>query len=505
MVTNGVDAGGLEVRKYAVHPATVVSSNLRRSLVIFGGAFVYTLVAALAIQTIILPVLLPQLHAGHGLMVGHDSVTFQAMASEMATRIQAHGWGEWKLVQNPPGIVGITAAVYALTGLHEPYVVLPIYSALYALSTTCVYRIIRILSGSEGGARAAAAAFLLLPSATMIYADLHKDAWSSAGILLLITACVETEARRAKSFLTVLYSVVVSCVALALIWVVRPYLVKLTLGGILFGFATLVAANAIFGRNWRREVGRYIGYLAILSVMVVISVSSDAALMDSPIRAPTFIVKSSLPSRANANTSGYGNPGLASRENPSLLVSRNPLIQRTIGAVLSVREGVLGAAGGSVVDKDVRFPSFSDFLLYIPRALQIGLFAPFPSMWFEPGMTAGARLMRLVSGAEMCLTYGMMLGWIFFIPSISRDRIAACLFVIVACLAVIGVMSLAMPNIGTLYRMRYPLFMLIVGLGAAGWAILLAKIRARNPPQSRGAFDPKFNRRPNSRPRQSHL
>jgi hypothetical protein len=32
-----------------------------------------------------------------------------------------------------------------------------------------------------------------------------------------------------------------------------------------------------------------------------------------------------------------------------------------------------------------------------------------------------------------------------------------------------------MPNVGTLYRMRYPLFMLLVGLGAAGCTMRLAR------------------------------
>jgi hypothetical protein len=132
-------------------------------------------------------------------------------------------------------------------------------------------------------------------------------------------------------------------------------------------------------------------------------------------------------------------------------------------------------AAGSVLDAHVQIHSFQELALYVPRALQIGLLAPFPDMWFERGMTPGARLMRLVSGLEMSIAYVLLLGWIFLIPRIRGDRTAALVFVAVTCLAMIGVMSLAMPNVGTLYRMRYPLFMLVVGLGAAGWAMVLTR------------------------------
>lgn len=465
MVAEGTDASVVRGGLQAVDmPSEVVLLNSRNSLVIFAIAFAYTLLAALTIETFVLPVLLPQLHAGHGLMVGHDSVGFHALADEMATRIQAHGWHEWQLAPDLQGAVGISAAIYALTGVHEPLVLIPIYSVLYAVSVTCVYRIVRILSGSESGAWIAAAAFLLFPSATMIYAEPHKDAWSCAGVLLLIAAWVEIEARKRASFREVLCFVVACGLAIALIWLVRPYLIKLTMGGLLSGTIALMLANAVRASNWRRDAMRYAGYLFVLAAMATISVWSSAPLMNPPV--PRNI------------TSAY------TANEPHNVPPAGRIFTHAIGSILSVREGVAHTRGGSVVDKNVEIRSFMDLALYLPRALQIGLLSPFPNMWLEHGMTAGARLMRLVSGAEMSIAYFLLLGFFFLVPSIRRDRIAPFLFVIVTCLAVLDVMGLAMPNIGTLYRMRYPIFMLVIGLGSVGWAILLAKIRARNKPAS---------------------
>ena len=431
---------------------------------VFVIAFSYAALAALAIELVILPHILPSLHAGHGLMVGHDSVEFQTLAEAMADRIRAQGWSAWKLSPADAGVIGIVAAAYTLTGVHEPYVLVPIYAALYAVCTTCVYRITLQLTGHMRGAWIAAAAFLLFPSATMIYADMHKDAWSCAGVLLLLGAIVDLQRRERPRLLALAAFLLTVTIAIALVWLVRPYLVKLMLGGITLGLVALIAANILARSSLRADLPRYIGFALLILTMAALSVRSTAPLMEAPIRKPSFIVTGPKPG-----------DGAAAPQAHTALASGSPLVRRTVGAILSVREGVLTTPGGSIVDAEVRFTSVGALLLYLPRALQIGLLAPFPDMWFARGMTAGARMMRLVSGAEMSIAYVFLLGWFFLIPRLRRDRLGAVLFAVVTCLAVILVMTLAMPNVGTLYRMRYPLFMLLVGLGAAGWTMRLAR------------------------------
>jgi hypothetical protein len=464
MGTEGIAASVIDNHCAANRTHSAVFSNYRSPLFVFCIAFGYTLVAALMIQTVILPNL-PQLHAGHGLMVGHDSVGFHALADQIATRIQTSGWQEWQFAPDHlQRVVGIIAAVYAITGVHEPFVLIPIYSLLYATSVTCIYCIVRSLSENEGGARLAAAAFLLFPSAAIIYADPHKDAWSCAGVLLLIAAWVEMEARKRSSFFELTLFILTCCIAIALTWVVRPYLIKLFLGGLLTGLTVLALANAICSRDWRGSTKRYTGYFIVLAIMATVSFSSSAPLLGTPVRPPTFMMTRQTLENGTLQTSS---------------ASANSFFLRIIGPLLSVREGFVTTPGGSVIDKGVRFSSFFDTALYVPRALQIGLLAPFPNMWFEHGMTRGSRFMRIISGAEMLISYFLLLGFTAFLPSIPRQKIALCCFVAMTCLALIGVMSFTMPNIGTLYRMRYPLFMLIVGIGASGWPILLMRIRSR--------------------------
>jgi hypothetical protein len=399
-------------------------------------------------------------------MVGHDSVTFQAMADEMATHIQTRGWSEWSFGPNLQRIVGIIAAIYAITGVHEPFIVTPLYALFYAVSAVCIYRTASLLSGSEAGGWYAAAAFLLFPSAATIYADMHKDAVSSAGLLLLVSTLAELETRERVGLREGSSYLAISVVAVLLLWLVRPYLIKLCLGMLFFGLIAVLAANAVLMARRRFDPRRYLPYLALFVLMAGITSYSSAPLMDaSPNPIPIQIPLGTQSADHSSNTEG-----------PSLL---DRLFNRTVAPVLYVRSGFALTPGGSVVDKDVRITSFSDLATYLPRTMQIAIFAPFPNMWFERGMTAGARMMRLVSGLEMAICYILFVGYIFLVPSLRRNRIAAFVFVMTASLTLLCVLGLAVPNIGTLYRMRYPIFMLVAGLGASGWAVLFAKLRAR--------------------------
>ena len=65
----------------------------------------------------------------------------------------------------------------------------------------------------------------------------------------------------------------------------------------------------------------------------------------------------------------------------------------------------------SNIDRKISFRSPGDILRYMPRAIQIGLLAPFPRMWFSPGGASG-RVGRLIAGVETGLMYvGLLLAF----------------------------------------------------------------------------------------------
>jgi len=128
---------------------------------------------------------------------------------------------------------------------------------------------------------------------------------------------------------------------------------------------------------------------------------------------------------------------------------------------------------GSDVDSDVRFHSKGELIRHLPRATAIGLFAPFPNIWFAQGLLVG-RTGRLISGAETLLTYLLEALAVIGVWQKRRD-----LFVwLVVSSVILGVTALGLIviNMGSLYRLRYSYWILLVVLGAGGAVHLVFRL-----------------------------
>jgi len=122
--------------------------------------------------------------------------------------------------------------------------------------------------------------------------------------------------------------------------------------------------------------------------------------------------------------------------------------------------------GGTTIDAEVAFNSPRDIIRYIPRALEIGYLAPFPSMWFGQGYNVGV-VGRLVSGIEMILTYPLEL---FACVFLWKNRTHLSSWLLLATSAGVLALGLIVANIGTLYRMRYPFWTIVVIIAAGALA-----------------------------------
>jgi hypothetical protein len=125
---------------------------------------------------------------------------------------------------------------------------------------------------------------------------------------------------------------------------------------------------------------------------------------------------------------------------------------------------------GSDIDNGVQLRGFADIVRHVPRATLVGFFAPFPNMWFSAGKQVGAGG-RLLSGFETGLTYMIDCLALFGLWT-RRKHLAAWLLFLVAALGAMS-LGLVVTNIGALYRLRYPFWVLLVVLGAGGAANLL--------------------------------
>ncbi len=121
-------------------------------------------------------------------------------------------------------------------------------------------------------------------------------------------------------------------------------------------------------------------------------------------------------------------------------------------------------ARASDIDPDVQFSSTGEIVKFIPRALVIGFFAPFPQMWVEEG--SFGRATRVVSGLETLAMYALYLavGWCVWRE--RRNQKMWLLFLV----ATIGMLALGLVvvNAGALFRLRYAFWMMLIVLAAKG-------------------------------------
>ena len=134
----------------------------------------------------------------------------------------------------------------------------------------------------------------------------------------------------------------------------------------------------------------------------------------------------------------------------------------------------------SNMDTNVQFTSMGDIIRYLPRAATIGFFAPFPNMWFT-GTDSSSRIRRILSGYETSMMYVFEMLGLFALWQ-GRRRLPIWFLCLTA---LVGVMALGLVvvNIGTLYRMRYVFWMLLIVLGMKGavqlFSIWSAKVKSK--------------------------
>lgn len=359
---------------------------------VFALAFFYSLSVGLLVQLVLLPAVMPELDAGHGLLKGGDWVWFQQQAVLLADRIHHEGWVIWELGPRRNSPIGVAAAAYALTGTREPWVLMPLNAGLYAVGAACLYLMFTCIA-SRRLAFVAILPYLLFPSAVMIYGQIHKDAWSIAGLLLINLAWVRFAVSNNLAWRNFMSQVALVLAGAWLVWVVRPYLLKILLAASTLTVLILAIRAIVMHRDLRkRHTGRWwIGIVLCLSILGMFAELS--------------------PGGAVPGGAVPGETDLALTER--LVKSMMAHSKNLVSAVAKTRNGFASSShAGSNIDTGVQFHSATDVLRYVPRALQIGLFAPFPEMWSETGVSPGADWMRLLAGIEMGFAYFLLSGFV---------------------------------------------------------------------------------------------
>ena len=417
-------------------------------LVLWVLFFCYSTFAALLVQKLLLP-LLPSIHAGHGLLA-HDSEVFHAAATALAQSIREHGWGSWVWApaSSIAGNVSILGAFYALFGA-DPSVIIPVNATLHALAGVLIFLLGRELwPGRVGyiGGLVAATLFVGFPSALTWFGQIHKDGYAITGLLLILYSWVRLT-RVADSWQGLPAFALRHLIAVILIGFVRPYFLQVVFAGGLCLLAALI--YMVMTRTMLRGQWKAIGYGIIAAVVMGIGAWSSGKVVSSDA------------SYAMWEAGGGYASSWEWHSNPLIPQRLEKYVEITAKTRAGLIEFGLSEQSGSMIDANVAPDSVTAVLAYAPRALQIALFAPFPTTWFEK-----PSLMRLVGAGETLIWYLLVPG---VLMAIYRQRSTALFFCLLYGLFFLYVLGFVNANVGTLYRYRYPFLFIFILVGVMGW------------------------------------
>ena len=214
---------------------------------IFVFAFCWAMLGGLLLQFVVLPAL-PSLHAGHGLLKGGDWVAFHSSAVELALQMEPYGWGIWELRPRGNSPIGLLAALYFVVGIYEPWLFLPINAFLFGTATVILHKIYKLIMPMRHSFFAVLP-FVMFPSALMIYGQVHKDIFSITGTILIIFVWADLAGRTMFKWNKMLAQIVMLLTGIALVWIVRPYLLQPLLLAALFAALLL----SVWGKRGRRR------------------------------------------------------------------------------------------------------------------------------------------------------------------------------------------------------------------------------------------------------------
>lgn len=446
--------------------AQFMSRSMRRkklpiSIMLFVIFYCYSVCLALLYQKIFAPSFLPGIYGGGG-FVGNDSLYFDSVASRLADQIQLQGWGVWSVYPavGAAGNVAVLGALYALFG-HDPALIVPVNSTIHAFGGLLIFWITRELSGNKDvGLYAgiiASALFIIFPSSLNWYGQIHKDGFAIVGTLLVLLSWLRAVSRpldRQEWYKVFLLQIS----GLIFLGIVRPYGMKL-----IFLATFLIFVMTLFCKVICRKSSILISVLFFFffsCVIVSLGVIGTTKLSES-IGAKDF-------AQLGETYSDWTGDGHWEWRDSKWIPK---WIERNFETVARTRAGMIDygvkVRAKSLIDQEAKPESVGEMLIYLPRAFQIALLAPFPDSWLLE-----LSPVRLVAVGEMSVFYLLLPGIIFLIRFNRRPAVFVSIYFACFFLAVYG---FTFANLGTLYRIRYGYLFIFLSIGILGWVTWLDK------------------------------
>lgn len=397
----------------------------------------------------------PNLAMGGGLsLIGADNLHFNKIATLVAERINREGWQVLSIYlpyNGATGNVALLAVLYALFGV-DPMLVIPVNAALQATSAVLICKIARVIWRGEAGIYIgviASAIFVLSPFSIIWYGQVLKDGYSICGVLFVIYSWILLSYRGG-----LLKSVAYCAIGLALCAFVRPYLVVLLFFAVSFLFFASLIRSVCGGEGFKNLLNKFLifSFCAVLT-----SLTLQSSIESNPYSRKEV-------DRVGQHVTTY--EWRATHWVPHIVDRGAELLAKTrAGLILSVE----GVSANTNID-DAYIPTdIIDLLFYVPRALQVSLFAPFPGFL---GQSDGFSWLNALISIGSMFWYVIAFGILIEIR--HRNNVLV-VDIILFCVVILAILGITSPNLGTLHRVRFPYISLLILIGVGGWLSFLQR------------------------------
>jgi hypothetical protein len=338
------------------------------------------------------------------------------------------------------------AIIYYYFGIN-PLFAIPLNALFHSFSAILIYLIaIELLKGSrfsESAGLVSSLCYLTFPSELFLVGQIHKDLFVAFGFLLALWSILKMFLHQ-DNIVSLLKIFLISIVAVLVVAIMKPYLLQvLALTLLLIILLQLV-------RIFPFSIIKFsflIAYLAITLSIFLCVINKDSH---------------SIKNAAWLSGESFISPALGWKKSDVL----PEFIDKKLMALGTARSSLISSGieinAKSMIDVNEKPASATEVLIFIPRAFQIALLSPFPNSWFYE-----KSIVKLVSSVEMLIFYLAFLGLIFLAGKQYQYTFLICFVFALVPLMIFGI---SIPNIGTLYRYRYPFEMILLMLGICGYA-----------------------------------
>lgn len=459
----------------------VGTSHLRGKLLawIFMVVSLYAFAAMVIARELVIPSVFPAAVAGN---IPGDPDYYHRLALERVEAIREGGISELQLRPEGQGPAGLASLVYLVN--PSPYSFVLINALSHGLSALMMAMLV-MRWFSVRAALVAIAPLVISPYMMVWFSQLNKDSLVLSGVLMLVYGLVRfVTAKERVPVREGMISLLFMGGGVVLLWTMRPYLNQVLL--------PIIAVLLVFSLGWR-AMGGHLSFsggavfaLYGLILIACLGVLGQGAASSETIRrleSFDFDIDGAVGNEASGYREGKSVAARClDRIKAEVWRDENALpdyVNRKLRAMMGQRcltFTLLETQKNSTVLKSMvdvdRWPAGSlEALGYLPRALMLGFFAPWPDDWSYV-FRNGPSFFYMVVPLEAFLLYAGLLGLGFWA---WRTRMWVTLISLFLSVGVSLAYGMTTPFLGVLYRYRFPFWIIIICLGIAAMMDLRAR------------------------------